>query len=264
MEDLIAENLEEAVEPAFLMLPLLPHQFVAKVVAQEPAASRERQRQLLRAANPLGSAGKEAFEELRDGLDAIVAETKPAIVEVGRVAQPFALRRAKFVDPDEIEVVGQDDVAGEALVFGDLLRLEHLGEVFVDPLVLDIAENEPALTDLEIRRTLVGYPLGLMLDLDALRGLGRHLLKQRLERTAVRVFRLIFNSCRAQRQNIAIEQLFIGHALLPPTLPEGYRGLNTGASSRSLDSQAGETFAAKAPTQNTAFQSRFMLTTVKP
>ena len=111
MKNLVTENLEKAVETLFLVLPLLPDQFLTEVVTEKPAAGRERKRQLLRSADALGSAGKEAGEELRDRLDAILAQAKLAIFEVGPLAQPLALRRPVFVDPDEIEVVSQNDVA---------------------------------------------------------------------------------------------------------------------------------------------------------
>ena len=44
VKDLIAENLEQAIEPALAMIALLPDQFFGKEVAQELAAARQRQR----------------------------------------------------------------------------------------------------------------------------------------------------------------------------------------------------------------------------
>jgi hypothetical protein len=74
-----------------------------------------------------------------------------------------------------------------------------------DALVLDIAENEPALADLEIRCALVGHALGLVLDLYADLSLVRYFLKEGLESSAAGVLSLFPYRGLAQGQNIPIE-----------------------------------------------------------
>ena len=44
VKHLIAENLEQTVESALLVIAFLPDQFLAEIVAQQLAARRERQR----------------------------------------------------------------------------------------------------------------------------------------------------------------------------------------------------------------------------
>ena len=93
----------------------------------------------------------------------------------------------------------------EAQVFFDLLRLEDLVQVLVDALVLDIAEDQPAFHDLEIRSALIRFALRLMLHMDADVGLVGNRLKQRFERRAVAVLCLILDPRLAESQQILFE-----------------------------------------------------------
>src|SRR5581483_3684384 len=95
--------------------------------------------------------------------------------------------------------------------FFDLLRLEHLVQVFIDPFVLDIAENEAAFADLKVRRAFVGNALGLVLDLDALLGIVCNFLEERLERGAVGMLGLVVNRRLAKGPQVALENILIGH-----------------------------------------------------
>ena len=101
-----------------------------------------------------------------------------------------------------------------------MLRLENLVQVLVDALVLDIAENESALGDLEIRSALVRLALRLMLHMDAGVGLVGNRLKQRLKGRAVAVLGLLLNPRLAQR-----EKIFLENALHGPNPPGAHSGL---------------------------------------
>jgi hypothetical protein len=79
------------------------------------------------------------------------------------MAQRLALD-AIFADPDKMQVVRDDDVLRQALVPGDLSGFQNSVEIFPDGLVLDVAEDQPGLAYLEIRRSLVGDALWFMLD----------------------------------------------------------------------------------------------------
>ena len=62
VEDLIAENLVEAIKAAFPVLFFLALQFVVEKVVQKLAAGGESERQLLRAADALRRGGEEAAQ----------------------------------------------------------------------------------------------------------------------------------------------------------------------------------------------------------
>ena len=95
-----------------------------------------------------------------------------------------------------------------------MLRLEDLVQALVDGLVLDIAENEAALGDLEIRGALVRLPFRLMLHTDAGVDLVGNRLKQCLKRRAVAMLGLFLDPRLAQRQQIFFEDAL--HARILP------------------------------------------------
>ena len=81
------------------------------------------------------------------------------------MAQRFSLN-AVLADPDEVQVVGENDVLRKTLVARDLIGFQHLVQMFSDCLVLDVTENEATACYLEIWRALIGYALGLVLNVD--------------------------------------------------------------------------------------------------
>ena len=85
------------------------------------------------------------------------------------MAKRFALD-ALLVDPDEMQIIGNDDVLRQALVASDLIGFQNVVEIFADTLVLDVSEDETGLGDLEIRGALIDYPLWFMLDSDGVWG----------------------------------------------------------------------------------------------
>jgi len=64
---------------------------------------------VLRPPNSFGGRREEALQQFRDCDDAILAKPEPRIFEIGRMAQRLALD-AVLVDPDEVQVVGENDV----------------------------------------------------------------------------------------------------------------------------------------------------------
>ncbi len=106
------------------------------------------------------------------------------------MAQRLALD-AVLVNPNEMEIVCQNNVLREGLVALYLIGLQNLVEIFPDRLVLDIAENESALIDLEIRRPLCSNALGLMLNVNPFCPLIGKCLQQRLKSPAVGLLRLL-------------------------------------------------------------------------
>jgi len=117
---------------------------------------------------------------------------------------------AILVDPNEMEVVGDDDILREGLVAFDLIRLENLIEIFTDCLVLNVAENKRALGDLKIRSPLFGNSLGLVLNRDPAVALACNRLLQGLERCAIRMLGFLINRSFPERQQIAIEDILVG------------------------------------------------------
>jgi len=110
MEDLIAENLKEPVKPTLRVLSLLTYQFLAEIVTQQPAACCERERELLGAADAFRRRREEALQQLRNRRDALLFQSKLWVLKIGLIAKPLALRWPVFVDPNEMEIVGQDNV----------------------------------------------------------------------------------------------------------------------------------------------------------
>jgi hypothetical protein len=130
MEYLIAEDLEKPVEPLPLMLPFLPHQLLAQIVAQEPAALCEFKRQFFRLGNAFQRGGEESPQQVRDRLDAILARPFGLAFEIvlkGMRSRPLTLAS-----------VGQQDVVRQRHIALQLIRLANLIEVFADGLVLYI------------------------------------------------------------------------------------------------------------------------------
>ena len=91
VEYLIAEDLEQPVKPPLLVLSLLPDQFLAEIIAQQAGCGCERQRELLRPADAFRRGREESLQQLRDRLDAILAQSEFRLFEVRRVAQRLAL-----------------------------------------------------------------------------------------------------------------------------------------------------------------------------
>jgi hypothetical protein len=67
------------------------------------------------------------------------------------------------------------------------------------------------LADLEIGRTLVGHAPRLVVDGHALGMLGRKRLQQCFERRPVGMLGLLVERCLAQRLEIAIKDVAVGH-----------------------------------------------------
>src|SRR5438874_13235618 len=96
------------------------------------------------------------------------------------MAQRLALN-AVLADPDEVKVVGENDVLRERLVACDLIGFQNLVEMLCDRLVLDITENEAAARDLEIWRALVDHALGFVLNRGPVTALVGKALQERLQ-----------------------------------------------------------------------------------
>jgi hypothetical protein len=90
-----------------------------------------------------------------------------------------------------MQVVSNNDVLREFSVTFDLVGLQNLVQIFTDRFVLDIAENERALSDLEIGRTFLCHALGFVVYVDALGHLVRNCLQEGLERCPICVFGLL-------------------------------------------------------------------------
>jgi hypothetical protein len=54
MENLVTKNQVKSIEASLFVLALLAHQFLAEIIAQEPAAHGKGERKLLRAADAFG------------------------------------------------------------------------------------------------------------------------------------------------------------------------------------------------------------------
>ena len=95
------------------------------------------------------------------------------------------------------------------LYFAICSDLSTLVEVFVDRLVLDVAENESGLGDFEVRRTLVGDSLGLVLDL--MPAGSRPLIPEAaIQARSDPCARSYLRWRLAQGQKIAVEAVFVG------------------------------------------------------
>ena len=75
------------------------------------------------------------------------------------MAQRLALN-AVLVDPDEVQVVGKDDVLRQGLVASDLVGSQDLIEIFADALILDVSDNEPPFLTLKSGAPLSTTRLG--------------------------------------------------------------------------------------------------------
>ena len=220
VEHLIAEDLKQPVQPALRVLPLLAHQLLAQIVAQQLAAGSQRQRQLLRAVDVRRRRRKERLQQLADGRDPVLAQPKLRVLEVGQVAQRLALD-AVLVDPDEVEIVGNNDVLREFLVPLDLVGFQHLIEVLAYRLVLDVAEDEALAGDLEVRGSLFGNALGLMVNANALRSVTGDRFQQGLKRSTIRVLRLLIQRRPPESLQIAIEAILDCHLMRSRTMSSG-------------------------------------------
>lgn len=213
VKNLVAKDLKEPEEPAFPVIAFLPDQLLAEIVAQQPAARGESQCQLLRPPDPLRRGGEETLQQLCDGGNAILARPKPRIFEIGRVAQHLALGPV-LADPDEMQIVRDNNVLRQTFVASDLLRFQNRIEIFADCLVLDISENAAALGDLEIGCALSGDALWLMLDDDTVGRRIRHRFQQGLQRRAVGVLRLLVEGRLAEIEQVAFKNIAGRHLAL--------------------------------------------------
>jgi hypothetical protein len=156
------------------VLFFLPPQFAVEKIAQKVAARGESKRELLGAADSFRCDGEESPQQSGHRLDAIIARPFRFAFEIVREGDDFAPVDLAVLDPDELQIVGEQDVVRQRLVAGDLIRLENLIEVFADGLVLDIAEDHRRLHNLEIRRARAAHLFCFVDDADAwTSGLGR-------------------------------------------------------------------------------------------
>ena len=72
--------------PPFLVLAFLTHELLTEIIVQQLAAPGERQRQLLRAANPFRRRREKALQQLADRSDAIFAQPEFRTFKIGGVA----------------------------------------------------------------------------------------------------------------------------------------------------------------------------------
>ncbi|MGJ0396425.1 MAG: hypothetical protein ACR65U_09390 [Methylocystis sp.] len=119
---------------------------------------------MLRAADAFGRFGEERRYELADRFRALRGDANFAGVEVGREGERFARLHMRAIDPNPLQIIGEDDIVGEFAIALDLVGLENLVEIRPDFLNFDIAEDHAMARNLEIRRALVSLSLGFMLD----------------------------------------------------------------------------------------------------
>ena len=110
------------------------------------------------------------------------------------------------LQPDELEVVGQQNVLRQLLVASDLIGLENLIEVLANGLVLDVTEDHAVFCGLEIGSSLAADFPRLVNDPDLRVGLLRGCLQQRLKCAAIRKFGLVV-AILAQRMEIYLEDV---------------------------------------------------------
>src|SRR6202047_2736747 len=155
------------------------------------AAGGESQRELLRAADAFRRNGEEATEQVRDRLDAILARLFRLAFEIIWKGDVFAPVYLAVLDPDELQIVGQQNVVRQRLVATDLIGLENLIEVFANGLVLDITEDHRRLHHFEVRCAGPCNLFRFMDDTDASTGGLSCCLQENLQRASVRVFGLV-------------------------------------------------------------------------
>jgi hypothetical protein len=157
---------------------------------------------------------KKTAQQYCDRIDAILAQAETRVFQIGLVAQRLALHSV-LIDPDEMQVVGKNDVLRQALVAGELVGFQNLVEFFADGLVLDVAENEGGFADFEVGRTFSYDALRFVNDADAvLNAIGDRLQKV-LERSAVSVFGLLVKWRPAEIEQVAIKDLAGRHLRAP-------------------------------------------------
>ena len=88
-----------------------------------------------------------------------------------------------------------------------MIGFQNLVEIFVDGLVLDVAEDQPGPAYLEIRGPLVGDALWFMLD----RCDAGECLQQSLQRRSVRMLRFRVDCGLAESQQVAVKDICIWH-----------------------------------------------------
>jgi hypothetical protein len=140
MEDLIAEDLKKPVKTALLVLALLPDELLAKISRSNLLRVASVKASCCARPMPSGAVEKNLCSNLVTAAHPVVAQFELPIHEIGYMAQRFALN-AVLADPDEVEVVGENDVLRKALVASYLVRFQNLVEVFANGLVLNVAQN---------------------------------------------------------------------------------------------------------------------------
>ncbi|MGH6849877.1 MAG: hypothetical protein ACREDD_05450 [Methylocella sp.] len=139
----------------------------------------------MRAADSFRRGGKEAAQEAGNRLDPILARLFRLAFEIVGKGDDFAPVDLAVLDPDELQIVRQKNVARQRLVALDLIRLQSLIEVFADGLVLDIAEDHPSLHRFEIRPAFAGSLFCLVDDVDAWVRLTSRFLQESFKRAPV-------------------------------------------------------------------------------
>ena len=94
--------------------------------------------------------------------------------DIAGIAEGFAFGDDPVLQPDPFQVIGQDQVAGQAGVFEDLVGLEELVKLFADFLGFQIADDALVVgLEFEIRGAFAGQVApGFVNDLDFLSGQG--------------------------------------------------------------------------------------------
>src|SRR4030042_1588420 len=92
------------------------------------------------------------------------------ITHIAGIAQGFPLDDLSILQPDPFQVISQDQVAGQSVVFGDLLGPQNLVQIFPDLLAFQIAEDALVMSlEFEIRSAFAGLvTLGFVNDFDFL------------------------------------------------------------------------------------------------
>src|ERR1700730_4958366 len=131
------------------------------------AADGKRECKLLRAANAFRRGGEKPAQQVRYRLDPILARLFWPPLEIVPKGDAFPPVDLAILEPDEFQIVGQQDVVRQRHIALHLIRPANLIEVFADGLVLDITEDHSRLHDLEIRAG-AAYFFRLVDDVDGL------------------------------------------------------------------------------------------------
>jgi hypothetical protein len=200
---------------------LTMHEFLYGRLGQHLGARRQRQRQLLRAAKPLRRFREKGGQDPGNCLRLLGVDLDRPRFNVSRRRQRLAAQHlAGGINADELEIVGDKDVAGQRPVFGDLRRLQNLVEILADGFHLDIAKYHAVALDLEVRRALVALAPALMLHLNArLQGVGFERVEQIFQRRAPRMLRAAFAVTGGERFEVSVEAVVHDSPGVAQTMP---------------------------------------------